>query len=299
MGQNKREKSISKAIRHFAAAQSPEADFYLEVLRKLRNESAEDIRTQFLAAEDGSGRGWFAAAMQCQFTSERNFTYAQHSAKAGCVEGMTLYHLYYFGNTGGWLETDQEKGSQMRQQAADMGDPRAAFLVGEAYLHNRASGPDSNLSLKYFRMAAKAGYVDAMLSLIRISFSEGNMKECIFWSGKALAYSSNCASLVYILTTQMKREEETEDLRVALGRTLYYDVIETEKWAASTRNRPALDEFAHECVDVFCNFLEQRQKAVFTFLWVWQKETKGQAKELGRAMAEDLWREREMEYVSF
>lgn len=95
-----------------------------------------------------------------------------------------------------WQRGDAAKAIMIWRDLAEKGDSDAAFNLGQAYRLGRGVAADSAQAKKWFEVAAKAGHVDAQVSLGLLLFDSGSRREGLAWLGRAAERGEARALLV-------------------------------------------------------------------------------------------------------
>ena len=84
-----------------------------------------------------------------------------------------------------WQNGDPAKAVAIWRALADKGDQDAAFNLGQAYRLGRGVPADSGQAKKWFERAAKAGHLDAQVSLGLLLFDIGDRATALNWLKRA------------------------------------------------------------------------------------------------------------------
>ena len=95
-----------------------------------------------------------------------------------------------------WQRGDAAKAITIWRQLAEKGDSDAAFNLGQAYRLGRGVAADSGQAKKWFEVAAKAGHLDAQVSLGLLLFDSGSRREGLAWLSRAAERGEARALLV-------------------------------------------------------------------------------------------------------
>ena len=95
-----------------------------------------------------------------------------------------------------WQRGDAAKAITIWRELTDSGDSDAAFNLGQAYRLGRGVAADSGQAKKWFEVAAKAGHVDAQVSLGLLLFDSGSRREGLAWLSRAAERGEARALLV-------------------------------------------------------------------------------------------------------
>ena len=95
-----------------------------------------------------------------------------------------------------WQSGDPGKATAIWRDLADKGDQDAAFNLGQAYRLGRGVPADSSAAKRWFERAAKAGHLDAQVSLGLLLFDIGDRAAALTWLGRAAERGDPRAMLV-------------------------------------------------------------------------------------------------------
>jgi cell division septation protein DedD len=84
-----------------------------------------------------------------------------------------------------WQVGDYGRAVGIWRALADKGDNDAAFNLGQAYRLGRGLPADSGQAKKYYEKAARAGHLDAQVSLGLLLFDNGNRAAALTWLKRA------------------------------------------------------------------------------------------------------------------
>ena len=84
-----------------------------------------------------------------------------------------------------WQNGEHEKAVAIWRSLADKGDQDAAFNLGQAYRLGRGVAADSGEAKKWFEKAARAGHLDAQVSLGLLLFDTGDRVKALEWLKRA------------------------------------------------------------------------------------------------------------------
>ncbi|MES2904992.1 MAG: SPOR domain-containing protein [Pseudomonadota bacterium] len=84
-----------------------------------------------------------------------------------------------------WQDGDPGKATAIWRPLAENGDADAAFNLGQAYRLGRGVPADSSAARRWFERAAKAGHLDAQVSLGLLLFDVGDRSAALMWLGRA------------------------------------------------------------------------------------------------------------------
>ena len=84
-----------------------------------------------------------------------------------------------------WQNGEHDKAVAIWRALADKGDQDAAFNLGQAYRLGKGVAPDSGEAKKWFEKAARAGHLDAQVSLGLLLFDIGNRTTALMWLKRA------------------------------------------------------------------------------------------------------------------
>ena len=84
-----------------------------------------------------------------------------------------------------WQNGEHEKAVAIWRSLADKGDQDAAFNLGQAYRLGRGTAADSGEAKKWFEKAARAGHLDAQVSLGLLLFDTGDRATALDWLKRA------------------------------------------------------------------------------------------------------------------
>ena len=95
-----------------------------------------------------------------------------------------------------WQRGDAAEAITVWRGLAEKGDSDAAFNLGQAYRLGRGVAADSGQAKKWFERAAKAGHLDAQVSLGLLLFDSGSRRQGLAWLGRAAERGEARALLV-------------------------------------------------------------------------------------------------------
>ncbi len=95
-----------------------------------------------------------------------------------------------------WENGDPARATAIWRALADKGDMDAAFNLGQAYRLGRGVPADSGEAKKWFERAARAGHIDAQVSLGLLLFDVGDRATALTWLGRAAEKGDPRALLV-------------------------------------------------------------------------------------------------------
>src|SRR6476469_1238630 len=95
-----------------------------------------------------------------------------------------------------WQQGDPAKAVAIWRGLAEKGDNDAAFNLGQAYRLGRGVAADSGQAQKWFEQAARAGHLDAEVSLGLLLFDSGDRATALSWLSKAAQRGEPRAMLV-------------------------------------------------------------------------------------------------------
>ena len=95
-----------------------------------------------------------------------------------------------------WQKGDHARAITIWRALAAKGDSDAAFNLGQAYRLGRGVAADSGQAKAWFEKAAKAGHLDAQVSLGLLLFDSGSRREGLGWLSKAAERGEARALLV-------------------------------------------------------------------------------------------------------
>ncbi|MEO7814594.1 MAG: SPOR domain-containing protein [Sphingomicrobium sp.] len=95
-----------------------------------------------------------------------------------------------------WQQGNPAKAVAIWRGLADKGDNDAAFNLGQAYRLGRGVAPDSGAAKKWFERAARAGHLDAQVSLGLLLFDSGDRATALGWLKRAAERGEPRALLV-------------------------------------------------------------------------------------------------------
>ena len=95
-----------------------------------------------------------------------------------------------------WKQGDPAKATAIWRALADKGDHDAAFNLGQAYRLGRGVPADSGEAKKWFERAARAGHLDAQVSLGLLLFDIGDRSTALMWLKRAAERGEPRAMLV-------------------------------------------------------------------------------------------------------
>ena len=95
-----------------------------------------------------------------------------------------------------WKQGDPSKATTIWRPLADKGDHDAAFNLGQAYRLGRGVPADSGEAKKWFERAARAGHLDAQVSLGLLLFDIGDRATALLWLKRAADRGEPRAMLV-------------------------------------------------------------------------------------------------------
>jgi len=95
-----------------------------------------------------------------------------------------------------WQKGDHEKAVVIWRSLADKGDLDASFNLGQAHRLGRGVAADSGEAKKWFERAARAGHLDAQVSLGLLLFDSGDRATALMWLKRAADRGEPRAMLV-------------------------------------------------------------------------------------------------------
>jgi TPR repeat protein len=95
-----------------------------------------------------------------------------------------------------WQRGDYPRAVATWRTLAEKGDADAAFNLGQAYRLGRGVNSDSAAAKRWFEKAARAGHLDAQVSLGLLLFDSGDRPTAFEWLGKAAERGEPRALLV-------------------------------------------------------------------------------------------------------
>ncbi|WP_240913902.1 SPOR domain-containing protein [Sphingomonas sp. HDW15A] len=95
-----------------------------------------------------------------------------------------------------WQRGDSARAIAIWRGLAEKGDSDAAFNLGQAYRLGRGVAADSGQAKKWFERAARAGHLDAQVSLGLLLFDSGSRREGLDWLERAAERGEPRALLV-------------------------------------------------------------------------------------------------------
>ncbi len=95
-----------------------------------------------------------------------------------------------------WQDGDPGRATAIWRPLAEKGDADAAFNLGQAYRLGRGVPADSSAAKRWFERAAKAGHLDAQVSLGLLLFDTGDRSSALTWLGRAAERGDPRAMLV-------------------------------------------------------------------------------------------------------
>ncbi len=105
------------------------------------------------------------------------------AAEAGDARAAWLLGDMYARGRG--VAVDPQRALAWKERAADSGDAAAQFAVGEMYAQGRGVPLDLNRAARWFERAAEQGHPNAALALARLKEREGNVGEALGWYRRA------------------------------------------------------------------------------------------------------------------
>ena len=84
-----------------------------------------------------------------------------------------------------WQNGEHDKAVAIWRALADKGDQDAAFNLGQAYRLGKGVAPDNGEAKKWFEKAARAGHLDAQVSLGLLLFDIGDRTTALMWLKRA------------------------------------------------------------------------------------------------------------------
>jgi hypothetical protein len=93
-GENRHAKNLAMAKNFFGQSNSEEAQFFLSILNGIDNMNESALKKAFEEGEDGTGRGFYVAAFQCQFNTKEHLNYIQKSVENGYSYAMVVLAQY-------------------------------------------------------------------------------------------------------------------------------------------------------------------------------------------------------------
>jgi TPR repeat protein len=109
-----------------------------------------------------------------------------------------------------WQRGDAAQAIAIWRELAENGDSDAAFNLGQAYRLGRGVGSDSGQAKKWFEVAAKAGHLDAQVSLGLLLFDSGSRREGLAWLGRA-AERGEARALLVVGTALFNGDDMPQD----------------------------------------------------------------------------------------
>lgn len=109
-----------------------------------------------------------------------------------------------------WQKGDSARAIAIWRSLAEKGDSDAAFNLGQAYRLGRGVAADSGQAKRWFEVAAKAGHLDAQVSLGLLLFDSGSRREGLAWLSRA-AERGEARALLVVGTALFNGDELPQD----------------------------------------------------------------------------------------
>lgn len=109
-----------------------------------------------------------------------------------------------------WRKGDHGRAIEIWLQAAEKGDADAAFNLGQAFRLGRGVAADSGQAKHWFERAAKAGHLDAQVSLGLLMFDSGSRREGLSWLSRA-AERGEARALLVVGTALFNGDDVPQD----------------------------------------------------------------------------------------
>lgn len=109
-----------------------------------------------------------------------------------------------------WQKGDSARAVAIWRSLAEKGDGDAAFNLGQAYRLGRGVAADSGQAKRWFEVAAKAGHLDAQVSLGLLLFDSGSRREGLAWLSRA-AERGEARALLVVGTALFNGDELPQD----------------------------------------------------------------------------------------
>lgn len=109
-----------------------------------------------------------------------------------------------------WQKGDLARAISIWRTLAAKGDSDAAFNLGQAYRLGRGVAADSGQAKTWFERAAKAGHLDAQVSLGLLLFDSGSRREGLAWLGRA-AERGEARALLVVGTAMFNGDDLPQD----------------------------------------------------------------------------------------
>ena len=109
-----------------------------------------------------------------------------------------------------WQKGDHARAITIWRALAAKGDSDAAFNLGQAYRLGRGVAADSGQAKAWFEKAAKAGHLDAQVSLGLLLFDSGSRREGLAWLTRA-AERGEARALLVVGTAMFNGDDIVRD----------------------------------------------------------------------------------------
>lgn len=136
-------------------------------------------------------RGWTAIALMAAF-------------------GAVPVHATVKTGIEAWQKGDLARAITIWRTLAAKGDSDAAFNLGQAYRLGRGVAADSGQAKIWFERAAKAGHLDAQVSLGLLLFDSGSRREGLAWLSRA-AERGEARALLVVGTAMFNGDDLPQD----------------------------------------------------------------------------------------
>ena len=110
-----------------------------------------------------------------------------------------------------WQKGEHQRAVAIWREAAAKGNADAAFNLGQAYRLGRGVAADSGQAKRWFERAAKAGHLDAQVSLGLLLFDSGARRDGLAWLGRA-AERGEARALLVVGTALFNGDDIAPDL---------------------------------------------------------------------------------------
>jgi hypothetical protein len=199
------------------------------------------------------------------------------------------------------LYDHQKQFTALLQLAAAQNNPKAFWVLAGEISHTSLDGQVERRKL--FRQGAIGGDVDCMVSLSRMLWAglggQRDLVEFVYWAGRSMSIllsSSKHARSFYffrVLGETCASKKPDRALMYAFGKAFYFYVLDTPMW--NQHASPTEQEYAERCLTYYCTTVEAQQFALRLFLHFFKHTLGPGGGDVGRTIAQMVWRERETE----
>jgi hypothetical protein len=254
----------------------------------------KDVEKEKSAWKEALGKteeplGWYFAG-RLSFDRER-FDFYKKSAEGGCSWGQFEYGDYF--EDGHFVEKDEKVYLEWLEKAANQNNPEAMDWLGIWF---RYGGGDKEKAVSYYLAGAELGWKISMNSLAEmLRKGEGCVKDlwqAVIWSaqgeeGEVMRGVLTDTGFAFLRGMPEIVECDFDQLCYSLGWGLYW--YRNEHFNSK-------QVFANKCLGHYCSCVELQLKSIFTFLWFWNRTTRG-IKGPGQMIAKMVWETREENLV--